>query len=235
MNNFCVDTIAGNPHLRAHHGILRAAGLPLTADARRAARLLVRDAQSKADALVENAHGMADDILANARAKAEQILADAGEQAQRLTADEQQRVIEQSSALLQSIQQTHDAVLERVEDMVIDLAQTLYNRVVMEATPRERIDAALRRVIQEAPPKLVDTLLRVHPDDVALLPEVDWPIKADVSLVPGACRLEASNGQWCANFDAAVQAVKAAFAQGIEDAQSDTPAAEDAGDGGPAG
>ena len=245
MNSFCVDTIPGNPHLRPHHGILRAAALPLTADARHAARLLVRDARAKADgalrdarseagALVENAHRSADDIVAKARAEAERIRADAHEQAQQLTAAEQQRVIVQASALLKSLEQANDAILERVEDIVIGLAQTLYDRLIMDTTPRERIDAALRRVLQEAPPKLVDALLRVHPEDAALLPEVDWPVKTDAALVPGACRLEASNGQWCANFDVAVQAVKTAFAQGIEDARRGTPTEDEAADGGSA-
>jgi flagellar biosynthesis/type III secretory pathway protein FliH len=118
--------------------------------------------------------------------------------------------------LLQALQQAQDTVLERVEEIVTGLVQTLYDRVVMETTPQERIAAALRRVVQEAPPKLVDALLRVHPEDAALLPELDWPVKNDTTIARGACRLEASNGQWCANFDAAVTAVKAAFAQGVE-------------------
>lgn len=242
MNNFCVDTIPGNPHLRPHHGVLRAPGLRLTTDAQRAARLLMHDAQTKVDtalrdaqneagALIEHAHKDADDILLKARTEAQQILAAARAQAQQLTATEQKRVIAQASELLRSLEQANDAILERAEDIVVGLAQTLYDRLVMDTTPRERIDASLRRVLQEAPPKLVEALLRVHPQDAALLPEVDWPVKADVTLAPGSCRLEASNGQWCANFDAAVQAVKTAFAQGIEDARRGTPAADGDEDG----
>ncbi len=230
MNGFCVDTIAGNPHLRTPHGILRTAALTLTADARRAARLLVRDAHAEAGVLIENAHRDADAILAEARAEAERIVADAQELAQQLTAAEHQRVIAQAAELLRSLEQTNDAILERAEDIIVGLAQTLYDRLVMNTTARERIDASFRRVLQEAPPKLVDALLRVHPEDAALLPEVDWPVKADAALAPGACRLEASNGQWCANFDAAVQAVKAAFAQAVEDARLGTPGTDEDGD-----
>lgn len=243
MNSFCIDTITGNPHLRAPHGILKSEALPLTANARRAARLLIcdaqaeaegvlREAQSEAGALVEDAHKDAGDILSKARAEAERILADARKQAQQLTAAEQQRVIAQAKELLRSLQQANDTILERVEDTVVSLAQNLYDRLVMGTTPRERIDASLKRVLQEAPPKLVDSLLRVHPEDAALLPEVDWPVKADATLVPGTCRLEASNGQWCANFDAAVQAVKTAFAQGVEGARRGAEDGASAGEDG---
>lgn len=243
MNKFSVETIVDNPHLRAPHGVLRAAGLRLAADVRRAALLLVRDTQAKADgilrdarseasALISNTNKNADAILSKARTEADRILADAREQAQQLTSAEQQRVITQASELLQALKQTNDTLLERAEDIIVGLAQTLYDRLVTDTTPRERINVALKRVLQEAPPKLVDALLRVHPEDAALLPEVDWPVKTDATLVPGACRLEASNGQWCANFDAAVRAVKTAFSQGIEDARLHAPAAEDGGSAG---
>lgn len=227
MHRFSVDTIATNPHLRAAHGILRAAALPLTADVQRAARLLeqqtrakadatLREADAQAGALVDSARTKADGILADAQAQSERLRADAREQARQLTAVEQQRVIAQAATLLQSLEQANDAILERVEGMVAGLAQTLYERLVMETNTRERIEASLRRVVHEAPPKLVDALLRVNPADAPLLPELDWPVKTDAALAPGACRLEASNGQWCANFDIAVQDLKAAFAQGIE-------------------
>ncbi|HEX7635819.1 MAG TPA: HrpE/YscL family type III secretion apparatus protein [Noviherbaspirillum sp.] len=246
MNSFCVDTISDNPHLRASHGILKSDALPISANARRAAQLLMRAAQadaegvlsearSEAGALVEDAHKDANDILGKARAEAERILADARKQAQQLTAAEQKRAITQAAELLRSLQQANDTILERVEDIVVSLAQTLYDRLVMDTTPQERIGAALKRVLLEAPPKLVDALLRVHPEDAALLPELDWPVKADATLVPGACRLEASNGQWCANFDAAVQAVKAALAQGVEDARRGTPSEDGTEDGVPVG
>ncbi|SFV13955.1 FliH/SctL family protein [Pseudoduganella namucuonensis] len=232
MNSFCVDTIPGNPHLRAPHGILRAAALPITADARHAARLLAREARAGADrllgaaraeagALAANARASADGVLADARAEAERLLSEAREQASRLSAAERQRVTEQAAELLQSLERANDAILERVQDIVTGLAHTLYDRLVMETTPRERIDASLRRVLQEAPPKLVDAQLRAHPDDVALLPALDWPVKTDQALARGACRLEASNGQWCANFDLAVRDLKAAFAQRIEERSSD--------------
>lgn len=216
MNGFCIDTIAANPHLRARHGILPAAALPITADARHAAQLLAREAQAGAELLLGEARAGAAAILADARAEAERLLAEAGEQASRLSAAERQRVAAQAAELLQSLAQAEGAILERAEDIVAGLAHTLYDRLVMQTTPRERIDAALRRVLQEAPPKLVDAQLRAHPDDLALLPQLDWPLKADTALARGACRLEASNGQWCASFDLAVQDLKAAFTQGIE-------------------
>ncbi|MTV41984.1 FliH/SctL family protein, partial [Duganella radicis] len=166
-------------------------------------------------ALADDARAEAERLLAGAREQAGRILGEAREQARQLNAAEQQRVVVQAAELLRALEQANEAILERAQEIVAGLAHALYDRLVAQTTPRERIDAALQGVLREAPPKLVDALLRVHPDEVALLPPLDWPVKADAALAPGACRLEASNGQWCANFDLAAQAVKTAFAQGI--------------------
>jgi flagellar biosynthesis/type III secretory pathway protein FliH len=217
--NFCVDTIAVNPHLRAQHGILRAAGLPLANHVRRAAHLLQQQARDAADDMLRDARDGAAAILAEARAEAEHLLADARAQASASGAAERQRVALQAGELLQALEQANRTIVEQVDEMVAGLARALYDRLVMETTPQERIAASLRRVQQEAPPKLIDALLRVHPDDAALLPGTDWPVKTDMALARGACRLEAASGQWCASFDLAVQDLQSAFAQGIADAQ----------------
>ena len=215
MNPFCVERLAANPHLRARHGVLRAAGLALTNDARQAAALLLAQARGQAASMLAQAERDGAAIAAAAQAEADRLLAEARARAARLNAAETERVLVQGAALLQGLEQANAAILERVEEMVAGLATALYERLVMETTARERIDAALRRVLLEAPPKLVDAQLRVHPDDAALLPALDWPVKPDPALAPGACRLEAANGQWCASFDAAMQAVKTAFGEGI--------------------
>jgi flagellar biosynthesis/type III secretory pathway protein FliH len=228
MHSFCVDTITVNPHLRPRHGILHATGLPIANDARRAARLLTQQAQAGADAMLNEARNGADDILAQARDEAGRLLADAREQASKLSAAERQKVAVQAAELLQVLEQANRTILDQVEDLAASLARTLFDRLVMETTPHERIAASLRRVLQEAPPKLADALLRVHPDDVALLPPVDWPLKADMALARGACRLEAASGQWCAGFDVAVQDLTAAFTQGIAAARRTAAAAQPA-------
>jgi|GEM_PF-953045 len=234
MTSFCTDTIRFAPHLRPDRGILRAEALSLTADAQRAAQLLLRRAKSDGDALRDQARAQGESELATARAQAQQeldtarseaqrVLDDAYAQAQQLAGAEQQRVLEQAAELLELLEQAGAAIVERVEDTALELTQKLFDKLVSEVTPRERLAAALKHVLQEAPPKLVDPLLRVHPDDVELLPEVEWPVKGDPSIARGACRLEAASGQWCAAFDAAVEALTAALRQGVEEARLGVP------------
>lgn len=242
MTRFCTDTIQAGPHLRPTNGVLRAPALAVTGEARHAAELLLRRAHSDADATRAAARAEADALLAAAAADAQamretaeaeaaqvreaaetearEVRQAAQAEAQHMTAAEQQRVLEQSGALLDGLKEACGAIVTRVDDIAIELAQKLFDRLVSEVTPRERIAAALKCVILEAPPKLVDSLLRVHPEDVDLLPEVDWPVKPDPSITRGACRLEATNGQWCANFDAAIDALKRAFQQGVHETQS---------------
>lgn len=204
MTGFCVARIAVNPHLRAAHGIVRAGDLALSADARAAARLLLEAARTQAGAERAEAARAAQAVLAEARA-----------QADALCAAEQARVLDQAAGLLRGLDQARDAVVERAEDIVVDLARALFERLVADTVPRERLQAALARVVQEAPARLAEPQLRVHPDDVALLPALDWPVKPDPLLARGSCRLEAASGQWCASFDAAVDALRAAFADGL--------------------
>jgi flagellar biosynthesis/type III secretory pathway protein FliH len=194
MTAFCIDTITPDASLRARDGVLRAASLAITTDAHVAAERILDAARSEADALLQ------------------QVQADATRRAQR----SERQTLERGAQLLKVLGQANATFLERAQETIIDLAQGLFDRLVMEATPREKLEAALRRVLHEAPPKLVDPILRVHPDDFELVSGVEWEVKADPSITPGACRLEASDGEWYASFNASVEALKAAFAQAVE-------------------
>jgi flagellar biosynthesis/type III secretory pathway protein FliH len=92
----------------------------------------------------------------------------------------------------------------------------LFDKLLLQATPRKRIEASLKRLLRETPPRLMDAVLRVHPDDVDLLPEVDWEIKRDDTIARGACRLEAASGEWHADFEGAVNALRSAFYDAVE-------------------
>lgn len=234
MTSFCTDTIRFAPNLRPERGILRAEALSLTADAQRAAQLLLRRAKSDGDAIreearvqsesaLEAARAQVQEMLEAARADAQQLRDTAQEDARQLAEGAQQRVFEQAAELLALLEQASAAIVERVEGTAIELTQKLFDKLVAGVTPREKLEIALKHVLQEAPPKLVDPLLRVHPDDMELLPEVDWPVKGDASIARGTCRLEAASGQWCAGFEAAVDALKAAFQKGVEETRTGTP------------
>ena len=195
MHDFCVAVLTPERTLRAEHGILRVAALAVTTDARMAAQQIVQCAQADADARLKRAEVDAQEMVQTA----------------------EQRTLERADAMLQALDRTQAVFLDRAQEMVLDLAQGLFDRLVAGMTQRERIEAALRHMLREAPPRLVDALLRVHPDDIAVLPPVEWDVKPDASLSPGTCRLEASNGAWRLDFSAAVAALKLALTRAAGD------------------
>lgn len=191
MNDFCVDALSPERALRPHHGVLRVTALAVTSDAGDAADLILRNAQDQADAILENAR----------------------EQARQAVEFEQKETIARAAVFLSILQDAHATFLDHSQDIVIELAQGLFDRLVMDLTPRKRLEAALKRVVREAPPRLVFPVLRVHPDDVELVPAVDWDVKADASMSRGMCRLEASSGEWCADFASGMEALKSGLEQ----------------------
>jgi flagellar biosynthesis/type III secretory pathway protein FliH len=195
MSAFCVDTITHEANLRPEHGVLRDASLAVTSDARLAANRIVESARAEAHMLLQQAHA----------------------EAQRLAQEAEQQTLQRADQLLKALEHANATFLLRAQDTIVELATGLFDRLMMDATPRERIEAALRRVLHEAPPKLVEPLLRVHPDDAELVPAVEWAVKPDPSLTRGTCRLEASDGEWCADFSAAILALKSAFARAVEE------------------
>ncbi|MBC7501477.1 MAG: flagellar biosynthesis/type III secretory pathway protein [Herminiimonas sp.] len=149
-----------------------------------------------------------------AQAEADRILDDARAEASLLLVRAEQQASAHAIELVKTLQDAQRKFLDRSQEMVIDLTQSMFDRLVMDLTPRKKLEAALRRVQREAPPRLAAPLLRVHPDDLELLPVVEWEVKADAAMSRGMCRLEASNGEWCVDFSAGVTALKASLAQG---------------------
>ncbi|HYD61647.1 MAG TPA: HrpE/YscL family type III secretion apparatus protein [Noviherbaspirillum sp.] len=204
MTGFCVEKIQCDPQLRGEHGVLRVAAIAVTADARQAAARIMRQAQDEADALLRRAHEEASEVVREA----------------------EQQTLARASALLQSLEEANTSLVKRSQDIVISLAQGVFDRLVSDTTPRERVEAVLKRVLQEAQPGLSHPLLRLHPEDVELAPAVEWEIKPDASLPRGTCRLEASTGEWGADFCAAVTSLKTALMRttsntGMDDGESD--------------
>jgi flagellar biosynthesis/type III secretory pathway protein FliH len=208
MTGFCTTTIRPEANLRPANGILRSEALSVTDDARTAAARILAQARSEAEA-----------ILDAARSEAEQIRAQAREQAQQAVVHAEKESFERSTQWLQALEQTQVEFLQRAEATVLDLAQGLFERLVLETPPRERIEAGLRRLLQEAPRRLANPVLHVHPEDAVLLPPTEWEVKHDASLGRGACRLEAAAGEWTFGFDAAAQALRDAFGESIHEGE----------------
>ncbi|WP_081768928.1 HrpE/YscL family type III secretion apparatus protein [Herbaspirillum sp. RV1423] len=197
MKDFCIQTIKVPDVLRADHGVLHAASLLVTADARRAAEHIVAQAQEQADKL---------------RAAAQL-------DAQQAVRREQEEVARRATYLLQGLQHAQRDMLARVETLVVALAQETFDRLVLELTPRERTAAMLRRIVQEAPNKLVAPVLALHPDDIGEIGDVShsgWELKSVPALRPGTCRLEAASGEWRAEFQLAVDALRSGLGVAAE-------------------
>lgn len=191
LSTFCAARLEPSPGLLAADGVLRAADLGATADARALAARIVAEAQAERAAM----------------------LAVAAEQSQLSTAAAQAQVLAEGAALLDALRAAADGLCERAEDIVTGLALQLFDRLMLDTTPQQRVAASYRRLLQEAPPRLVNAVLRMHPDELALAEGWEWPVKADATLPPGACRLEADSGQWRADFHAAAEALSRAFGE----------------------
>lgn len=186
---FCVRTIEHDPRLCADGGLLRGADLTLAASAQALAERLREDAKLEAQHLLDHARSEAKDIVAAA----------------------ERDVWARAASLLQALERQHAMFLEHAQGVVIDLSQSVFERLVAEASDAERVAACVRRVLQDAPKNLPNALLRVHPDDVAHLPPVEWEIEEDAAMARGACRLEASSGEWHADFIGAAAALRSAL------------------------
>lgn len=190
MKSFCVAQLTSGPDLRAREGVLSDGALAVTLEAAEAAARIVQRAQQEADALRERA--IAESRQAVLEAESEALRA--------------------ADALLAAVRRAQEEFLLRAEEIVIDLAQQVFARLASAITPREKIEAALRLVQKEAPPNLIMPVLRVHPEDMDLLPPLEWAVKTNPALARGACRLEAGNGEWSVGYDAAVEALNMALA-----------------------
>lgn len=175
-------------------------------------RATVRGRRADALTLTRDAHVAAEHILDCARREAEQLrLRAAGEALDAVRAAEQE-ALENMTALLQRLEERHAQLLDGAQALAVDLTLALFERALAETTPRERIAASCRRLLQEAPRTLAQPVLYLHPDDSALAPpELAWERKLDASLARGACRLEVGGGEWRVDFQAGAAALSAAF------------------------
>lgn len=194
MSGFSVEKIVTDARLRPADGILRAEALTVISDARVLAERIVQEAREQAE-----------DILSQAR-----VQADALEQSA------EEHVFAQAAELLAGLEEAGATVAERVAGTVVDLVVTLFDKLLVQTSARKRIEASLKRLQRETPPRLIDAVLRAHPEDIALLPALAWEVKPDDTIARGACRLEATSGEWHADFEAAVASLRNAFYDAVE-------------------
>ncbi|MBP0597303.1 flagellar biosynthesis/type III secretory pathway protein [Herbaspirillum sp. LeCh32-8] len=210
-NRFCTAELSLPHHLRARHGVVSGEAFLVTEDARAAA-----------------AH-----LLAQARAQAEDIREQARADAMAALRDEQGRIAREAGELLERLREREAVMLDGVAGLAIELAQSIYERLLVDTIAQERVAAACRRVREEAPPKLIDAVAWLHPDDVAGLAQehgLPWEVRGDARLAPGSCRLEAASGEWRAEFALAAEALRAALSQWMAGSHSEPDETEE-GDG----
>lgn len=186
---FCIRKITHAPRLADRGGLLRASDLQLTSNAQSAARSIHEEASEEA----------------------EQIIGAAKQEARAAVIRAEKETLERAALLLRRLEAQHAAYLDRAQGLLVDLLMAAFNRLVCEMPDRERIASCVKRIVQDAPANLSNALLRMHPDDVCNLPEVGWEVKPDSSLSAGSLRLEASSGEWQADFPASVEALSEAI------------------------
>jgi flagellar assembly protein FliH len=105
-----------------------------------------------------------------------------------------------------------------VEEELTQLAVTVARRVIAHelATRPELIVQAVRQAAAALPAAERELRVHLHPDDLALLRELDaveahWQLVADPALARGGCRLE--NG--CSRLDASVETRLAAVIDAV--------------------
>lgn len=209
MSNFCVASVQVDERMRGEHGVLHAHSLFLSRQTRELTSQLMAEAEQDREALLAQAHD-----------ETEQMLADAQRAGDEAVEQAQVRVIEQADQLFATLDSALAQVNDGIRPLVVSLALELFDRLVLETTPEERIASAYRRLLSEVPLKLVDAVLKVHPDELAIyetiLPAPRWTLQPDISIARGACRVDANSGEWSAGFDLAAQALRAAFAHATE-------------------
>jgi hypothetical protein len=189
--SFCVATIQLDAGLRAEHGIVRGAALCIT-----------HDAQANAVRLLAAAHASATLIVQQAEAQAAEIV---------LRSD--QRGIDQMAQFVAAFDAQYAAFSEQSQALVVRLAVGLFDKLVTAVSPSERIEAVCRRLEHEAPAKLTEAVLHLHPADMAFAAASPWPCQADPSIAAGSALLCAASGEWRMDFSLAVTSLEAAFTQ----------------------
>jgi flagellar biosynthesis/type III secretory pathway protein FliH len=196
--NFCIETISHDDGLRAEQGVLRQNGLAITSDAALCAQRRLADAQAEAAQLLQQAQQQADQLI---------------EQAQQ---DTLQRLRDQLAAF----DTQYASFIDRAQPLVIQLALGLFDRLVSSMSDRERVEALVKRIAMEAPSKLTEVMLHLHPDDACHLTECEWPVKSDPEMRVGTALLVADSGEWRMDFEVAVGLLKNTLSR-----QLDIPAA----------
>lgn len=161
--------------------------------------------------LAGDAHALADRIRKDAKLEAQNLLDLARSEEKIIVAAAEQDVLARAASLLEALEQQHAQFLQHAQDLLIDLSQAVFDRLAAETSDRERVAICVRRILLEAPNNIVNAVLRVHPEDLSLLPSIEWDVKTDAGMVRGACRLEASSGEWHAEFSAAVSVLRGAL------------------------
>lgn len=183
---FCVQKIDMNESLRSDRGLLRITALKVTADA----------------------HACAQTMLDAAHASADQIVQQVRQQSEAAAAENEQRTVDTFRGYQDAFDKQYASFMQRAQPLIIELALGLFDQLVLSLDDRERTEILAARLVREAPAKLDEALLHLHPSDVAHLPEPEWPVKADSSLTPGTAVLVASSGEWRMNFSVAVDTLK---------------------------
>lgn len=186
---FFVDSVRHDAGLRAEEGLLRHAALAVTSDA------------------MQNAER----IHSTAQARADQLLLHAKEEAAAIVARAELDTVERMREQMAAFDDQYVKFTERAQPLIRSLVLALFDKLLLSLEQRDRIEAAVRRLQQEAPAKLSEAVLHLNPADIAHMQAAEWPVRADPGLAPGCALLAATSGEWRMDFTLAINSLKDAL------------------------
>ena len=200
----------------------------LIEEAKQQAQQILEQAKAEAEAYLIQARNQAqadsERMIDQAKAEAAQIIYQANQSKEAITQDaikkgldaareEARHFIQAAQSLIQGLEKTHDLILERSEDEVIQLVKTIIENLFANgaALPENVLKEAFQQAVEEAKP-LGNLRIRANPQDIAVLGDVwleeqkqlrnitvEWLPAEDI--LRGGCVIEGEFGSLDARVD----------------------------------
>ncbi len=170
-------------------------------------------AQAESEQRIEQAKAEAAQIIFQANQSREAITQEAIKKGLEAAREEARHFIQTAQSLIEGLEKTHDLILERSEDEVIQLVKTIIENLFANgaALPENVLKETFQRAVEEAKP-LGNLRIRANPQDIAVLGDlwleeqkqlrnitVEWLPSEDI--LRGGCVIEGDFGSLDARVD----------------------------------
>ncbi len=198
-----------------------------------AADRMVADARAEAEAIREAARAEAQAMAERSRREARELLEKTERGIKRLRTQAMKEAEAEAwrrfDVFTAEWRQRCDAHVESLQRHAVPVVRKAIGLLVEEAPSEDRVRRGIRALVDDLGAVPAATLW-LHPADLASLQAGDravpWPVRAEPSLMPGACRLVASSGEWESSFQGRFDRVLAAFSSAVAPAAQPAAAQE---------